>query len=58
MLSNEKINRIKSAIRETQKQIDREMRYMEHNRNYANIAMWQEHIKKLESMLSSTEQSR
>ena len=51
-LTEEKILRIKSAIAETKRQIDREMAYSEEFRKTEEIARWQAHIKKLEGMLA------
>lgn len=50
-LSADRINRILDSIKETQRQIDREMGYMEIHRNMVAIARWNAHIVKLQNML-------
>lgn len=47
----EQQKRIVQAIAETQYQIDREMKYLPHNRKMDNIERWQKHIEKLNAML-------
>ena len=51
-MTEEKINRVKSAIAETKRQIDREMNYSPEFRKTEEISKWQSHIKKLEAMLA------
>lgn len=50
-LTPERIRRIQSAITETQRLIDREMKYSEEFRNQKRIDGWKAHIEKLESYL-------
>lgn len=51
-LTEERRRRICEAIAETQHQISREMKYSEEFRKHDNIKQWQQHIAKLEAMLS------
>lgn len=46
-ITNERMRRIAEAISETQRLIDREMRYLPENRNQENIDRWNAHIVKL-----------
>lgn len=50
-LTAEHQRRIVQAIAETQRQIDREMRYSEEFRMHDRIDGWQAHIAKLQDML-------
>ena len=51
-LTDEKIRRIREAIAETKRQIDREMKYGPEFRKMDNITRWQAHIEKLEGMIA------
>ena len=51
-LTQERTRRIEEAIKETQHQIDREMKYSPDLRKNENIDRWQKHIEKLNSWLS------
>lgn len=51
-LTEERIKRIKEAIAETKRQIDREMAYSEEFRKHENIARWEAHIEYLKDLLA------
>jgi hypothetical protein len=51
-LTDERIRRIKQAQAETQRLIDREMKYSVDFRNHERIAEWQAHIAKLDTMMA------
>lgn len=50
-LTTERQKRIVQAIAETQRQIDREMRYSEEFRKHDYIDGWKQHIANLQDML-------
>jgi hypothetical protein len=52
-ITDERKARIVDAIKETQRQIDREMtRYSDEHRNHEAIARWNNHIARLTAMIS------
>ena len=50
-LTSERQRRVADALVETQRQIDREMKYNQDVRNHSEIARWAAHIVTLENML-------